>query len=182
MVNLQIQNIQDETQLKDYHAFVYWFIETAFGYGKNTILNSICDGMHDKGVDAILVDSIEKQVTFIQCKFEQAGGQTQVKEGDIKQFAAVREYFKTKKALAGATNKANQVAARLFNEAFDAIHNNHYTQEFIFITTHKDAPQIENLITGTLGFKVGQFTVYHYSRIMQLLMHACSRHLKMPVS
>jgi hypothetical protein len=165
----QIQNIQDETQLKDYHAFVYWFIETAFGYDRNKILNSICDGMHDKGVDAILVDSIEKRVTFIQSKFEQAGGQTQLKEGDIKQFAAVREYFKTKKALAGAITKANQVATRLFNEAFEAIHTNHYSQEFIFITTHRSAPQIEKLITDTLGFKVGQFAVYHYGRIMQLL-------------
>lgn len=46
----QIQTVQDETNLKDYHAFTYWFVDTVFGWEKKGILNSICDGMHDKAV------------------------------------------------------------------------------------------------------------------------------------
>ena len=61
----QIEVIEEENGLKDYYAFVYWFIETSFGFEKQKILNSICDGMHDKGLDAVLIDDIEKRVIII---------------------------------------------------------------------------------------------------------------------
>lgn len=52
----QIEAIADENNLKDYPAFTYWFIETSFGFEKERILNSICDGAHDKGIDAVIID------------------------------------------------------------------------------------------------------------------------------
>jgi len=165
----QIQTVQDETNLKDYHAFTYWFVDTVFGWEKKGILNSICDGMHDKGVDAVLIDPIEQHVVIIQSKFEHKGGQRQIKESEIKQFAAVREYFKSRKALLGATAKANQTARRLLDKAFDAIHKKHYTWELLFITTHKEAPLIEDLVYKTFAFKPSEFRIYYYDRIVQLL-------------
>ena len=165
----QIQTIQDDANLKDYHAFTYWFVDTIFGWEKKEILNSICDGMHDKGVDAVLIDPIEQHVIIIQSKFEHKGGQRQVKESEIKQFAAVREYFKSRKALLGATAKANQTARRLLDKAFNAIHKKHYTWELIFITTHKEAPQIEDLVYKTFAFKPSEFRIYYYDRIVQML-------------
>jgi len=165
----QIQAIQDETGLKDYHAFVYWFIDTVFGLEKKDILNSICDGMHDKGVDAVWVDHIEHHVIFVQSKFEQGGGKSQAKESDVKQFAAVRNYFKSRTALQAATIKANPVAKKLLEKAFVAIHENHFTWELMFITTHKEAPQMEDLVFKTFTFAPGEFRLYCYERIMQLL-------------
>jgi len=53
----EIEEVEEENNLKDYHAFIYWFIETFFGYAKEEKLNSICDGTHNKGVDAVLIDS-----------------------------------------------------------------------------------------------------------------------------
>ena len=165
----QIQTIQDDTNLKDFHAFTYWFIDTVFGLEKIDILNSICDGMHDKGIDAVLIDDIERHVAIVQSKFEHEGGQRQVKESEIKQFAAVREYFRSKKALLAATDKANQIAKRLLDRAFDVIHGKHYTWELIFITTHKEAPQIEDLVYKTFAFKPSEFRIYYYNRILQVL-------------
>ena len=165
----QVQTIQDETDLKDYHAFTYWFIDTVFGLEKTHVLNSICNGMHDKGVDAVLIDSIEQHVIIIQSKFEHEGGQRQVKESEIKQFAAVRDYFRSRQALLGATAKANQTARRLLDKAFDVIHRKHYTWELIFITTHKEAPRIEDLVYKTFAFKPSEFRIYYYDRIVQLL-------------
>jgi len=164
-----IQEIQDETSLKDYHAFVYWFIDTVFGLEKKDILNSICDGMHDKGIDAVWIDPIEQHVIIIQSKFEHQGEQRQIRESEVKQFAAVRDYFKSRKALQAATAKANQAARRLLDKAFDDIHGKHFTWELIFITTHKEAPETEDLVYKTLSFNVNEFRIYDYNRMVQLL-------------
>jgi hypothetical protein len=164
----QIETITDENNLKDYHAFVYWFIETSFVLEKQEILNSICDGMHDKGIDAILVDNIEKKVTVIQSKFEHEGENVQIKDSEIKLLATVKSYLKSRKALAAAITKANQVVTRLITDAFVAVHDKHYSLELVFITTHKNAPHLEELVYETLGFKKEEFSIFHYGSIMEL--------------
>lgn len=111
----QIEAIELDNNLKDYHAFIYWFIETAFGYSKEKILNSICDGTHDKGIDAVVIDEIELKVTIVQSKYERAGGQVQINDNEIKLFAAVKNYFDSRAALNGAINKGNQLTKKLMN-------------------------------------------------------------------
>lgn len=165
----EIEKIRDENSLKDYHAFVYWFIETSFVFKKEDILNSICDGTHDKGVDAVIIDNIEEKVKIIQSKFERAGNKTQFNEKDIKLLGGVRDYFKSRKSLESAMRKGNAVAKRLMNDAFDNIRNKHYSLQLIFITTHKNIPNIDELINEVMGFKTGEFSVYDYTEILWLL-------------
>ncbi|GAG71967.1 unnamed protein product, partial [marine sediment metagenome] len=71
-------------------------------------------------------------------------------------------------ALSAAINKGNQATKRLMNEAFDAIRKKKYLLELTFISTHKYAPHLDDLIYKTLGFGEGEFRVYHFDRIMQL--------------
>ena len=164
----EIEEIGVNNDLKDYHAFVYWFIETNLGTGRHKILNSICDGSHDKGIDAVIIDDIEKRVTVIQSKFERDGNKVQVKESEIKLFSAVKKYFDSRKAMDAAITRGNAVTKRLMTEAFDAVCKKNYSVELAFITTHKSAPQLNNLIYDTYGFKYGEFLIYDYQQIMQL--------------
>ena len=103
----QIQDIELDNNLKEYHAFIFWFIEAAFGYPKDIILNSICDGAHDKGVDAVIIDPIELKVIIIQSKYEHAGGQVQINENEIKLLATVKNYFDSRSALNAAIKPLN---------------------------------------------------------------------------
>lgn len=167
-IKKEIENVELNKNLIDYHAFIFWFIETTFGYSKETILNSICDGTHDKGVDAVLIDPIELKVTIIQSKYEHAGGQIQINENDIKLLATVKNYFDSRSSLKGAINKGNQVTKRLMNEAFDAVRKKGYSLELIFISTHKYAPHLDDLIYDTLSLEENEFRVYHFDRIIQL--------------
>ena len=168
-INLQkqMEDIELANNLKDYHAFIFWFIETVFGYPKDKILNSLCDGTHDKGIDAVLIDPIELKIIIIQSKYERKGCQVQINENEIKLLATVKKYFDSRSALDAAIKKGNQVTKRLMNDAFDAIRKKGYTLELVFITTHKNAPQLEDLIHDTLGFGEGEFNVYYYDKIMQ---------------
>ena len=51
--------------LKDYHAFIYWFINNLYGTDQETISKSICDGTNDKGIDACLINDLERTVILI---------------------------------------------------------------------------------------------------------------------
>ena len=163
----EIENIELDNKLQDYHAFIYWFIETAFGLPKDKILNSMCDGTHDKGVDAVIIDQIELKVTILQSKYERAGAQTQISDNEIKLLAAVKYYFESRASLNAAIINGNQVAKRLMNEAFEAIRKKHFSLELILISTHKKAPQHDDLVYETLQFKEEEFKIYDYNRIMQ---------------
>lgn len=164
----QIEDIELSNNLADYHAFIFWFIETAFGYPKDKILNSICDGTHDKGIDAVVIDPIELKVVIIQSKYERAGGQVQINENEIKLLATVKNCFDSRSSLKAAIHKGNQVTKRLMNEAFDAKRKKGYSLELIFISTHKKAPHLDDLIYDTLGLGENEFRVYDFDRIMQL--------------
>ena len=166
-----VQDVQDNQQLKhDYHAFVFWFIETNYGLETREILDSLCDGCHDKGIDAVLINGNETSVTVFQSKFEREGNQVQIKDSEIKLLASVKSYFKSRGALAAATAKANQSTKRLVNEAYDVLHGpNKYSLELVFLTTHKKGPQTDDLVQKTLGFRATDFQVFDYPRIMGLV-------------
>lgn len=165
----EIDTIANENDFKDHRAFVYWFIRNNFeGFGKKEILDSICDGTHDKGIDAILVDNNEERVTVIQSKFEREGRRTNVKESDIKLLSTVREYFKSRSSLAPILSNANETSRKLLKEAFSAIRDKGYSLHLVFITTHKSAPGIDRLIKDTYGFKPGEFSIWHYDYILHL--------------
>jgi hypothetical protein len=165
----EIDFIQEKKHVKyDYHVFVYWFIATLYGKDETSIKRALCDGTHDKGVDAVLIDKVERTVSVFQSKFERLGNKTQLKENDVKLLALVRDYFKSRKALAGATHKANPATLHLLEEAFQALSES-FTLELVFITTHKANPAVEPLLRNTLQFTQGQFRVFCYDNILAIM-------------
>lgn len=164
----EVEDIADDSGLKDYHAFVYWFIENMVqDPSRQKILNCICDGTHDKGIDAVLIEDIERKIIVIQSKYEREGEKVQIKESEIKLLASVTNYLKSRKSLDAILTKANPSARRLLNEAYESLKKG-FSLELVFITTHRNAPQVSALISDVLGFKQGGFFVYHYSEILQL--------------
>jgi len=165
-----VQAIQDDHNLKDYHAFVFWYIQTNYGLEAKEIMDSFCDGCRDKGIDAVLINKEETSVTVFQSKFEREGNQVLIKDSEIKLLALVKSYFKSRGALAAGTAKANHATRRLANEAYAVLHGpNPYSLELVFLSTHKKAPQTDDLVQKTLGFRASDFQVLDYSRIMGLV-------------
>ena len=165
----EIEGIQEKKHVKhDYHAFVYWFIATLYGQEEISIKRALCDGTHDKGVDAVLIDKRERTVSVFQSKFERAGNNTQLNENEVKLLAIVRDYFKSRKALVAATHKANPATQHLLEEAFQAVSNG-FSLELVFITTHKANPAVEPLVRNTLHFTQDQFRVFCYDNILAIM-------------
>ncbi len=163
-----IDTIAEDSRLKDYHAFVYWFIETMYEWDRARILNCICDGTHDKGIDAIVVDDIEHHVVVIQSKYEREGGASTIRDKDIRDFATVKDYFRSQKAFSAATARANASARQWLDKAYHCVKSNGYDLQLVFISTHKGSDLLDDLIVETLGFKPHEFVLYDYQRTMQL--------------
>jgi len=159
----------DDYEYPDHKAFPFWFIENVFGKESSKIPDYLCDGTHDKGLDAILTDPIERNVIVIQSKFERQGNETQLGEGPVKLLVSVRECFRNRKSLEAALYKANQLTRKLANEAYDVLKNHGYSLQLVLITTHKHAPQMDDLVRETFHFKSGEFAIYDYPRVMALL-------------
>lgn len=164
----QIEDIELNNNMQDYNAFIFWFIEVVFGLSPSKILDAICDGARDKGIDAVIIDDRERNVIIIQSKYERLGQRVQIKDSEIKLFATVKSYFSSRRALNAAIKNGNEVTKRLMKNAFDAIRKYNYTLELLFVTTHKKAPHLDNLVKNTFGFKENEFIIYDYDRIMQL--------------
>jgi len=165
----EIDFIQEQKHVaQDYHAFVYWFIATLYGKDEVSIKRALCDGTHDKGVDAVLIDAIEKTVSIFQSKFERAGNETQLNENEVKLLAVVKDYFKSRKALVAATYKANPATEHLLEEAFQALSKG-FNLELVFITTHRANPSVEPLLRNTFQFTKDQFRVFCYDNILAIM-------------
>ncbi len=165
----EIDHVQDHLHVsKDYHAFIYWFIATLTGKDEQTIKGAMCDGTHDKGIDAVVIDKLERTIIIFQSKFKRAGGKNQLSENDIKLLGTVRDYFKSRKALVGATSKANPATQKLLDTAFSR-YTEGYTLELTFITTHKGNPAIEPLLRDTLAFGPNEFRVFAYDGILAVM-------------
>lgn len=165
----EIEFAQEKKHIKhDYHAFMYWFIATLYGENEKNIKRALCDGTHDKGVDAVLIDKIERTVSIFQSKFERAGNRSQLKENEVKLLSLVRDYFRSRRALKAATYKANPATKHLLDEAFQALSEG-FTLELVFITTHKANPAVEPLLRNTLQFTQNQFRVFCYNNILAIM-------------
>lgn len=163
-----VDTIAEDNDLKDYHAFVYWFIGTMYEWDKARIMNCICDGTHDKGIDAVVIDDIEKHVVVIQSKYEREGGAATIKDKDIRDFGTVKDYFRSQRAFNAATTNANSSARQWLDKAFHCLRNKGYDLQLVFISTHKSSELLDDLIIETLGFKPHEFIVYDYSHVLQL--------------
>lgn len=73
-------------------ALLAWFLETVWRMDPLFAEDAICDGVADKGIDAVDADSDLKEITIFQSKHYQSAGVTQG-DADLKQFVGVAHYF-----------------------------------------------------------------------------------------
>ncbi len=136
--------------IKDYHAFIYWFINNLYGTDQETISKSICDGTNDKGIDACLINDMERTVTLIQSKYSKDGDARIQNESDVKLFSAVDRYFSSPESFESAIEGANFRTKDLLRSAFHKYYSQGYTVESIFITTHRRNSRIDEMLHTTL--------------------------------
>lgn len=153
--------------LKDYHAFIYWFINNLYGSTQETISKSICDGTNDKGIDACLINDLERTVTLIQSKYSKDGDARIQNESEVKLFSAVDSYFSSPDSFEAAISGGNSRTKELLRNAFHRYYNLGYTVESIFITTHKRNNRIDEMLRTTLKQSyIKKLRIFYFDNII----------------
>ncbi len=163
-----IDNIVEEKDMQDYHAFILWFLRTSYRITEKDALDSICDGTRDKGVDAVILDPIEKHVTIIQSKYSENGNKSTIKESEVRLLAGVKGYFESRRLFRASVAGANPAAARLLENAYQAVKTKYYSIELVFLSTQKGQDELEDLVYEDLGFGPLEFTFVDYKKSLDL--------------
>lgn len=140
---------KSENRMQDYHAFIYWFINTLYGYSEEQISKALCDGTHDRGIDACVIDNLEKTVTLIQSKYERQGNDRTQNESEVQLFSSIDNYFESSSSLENAIASANERTRSLLKEAYYRHDKERYFLEAIFITTHRRNVVIDKEVETT---------------------------------
>lgn len=153
--------------IRDYHAFIYWFINNLYGNDQETISKSICDGTNDKGIDACLINDLERTVTLIQSKYSKDGDARIQSESEVKLFSAIDSYFSSPDSFEAAITSGNLRTKELLRNAFHKYYHQGYTVESIFITTHKRNNRIDEMLHTTLKQSyIRKLRIFYFDNII----------------
>ncbi len=161
----EIGEIQDSLGLHDYHAFLIWFLEQTTYLSRKQILRCICDGSHDKGIDAIIIDDTEREVNIIQSKFS-GEFDGRIPESEVKLLADTRRYFKNRDSISKIVSHSNATVANLLPKAYDCVKGKNYGLNLILISTKRASPGLMEQ-RNELGLKDND-NVYDRERILTL--------------
>ncbi len=71
-----IQDISHKKGLKDFDAFVFWYLKTTEDISEDEILECITNKSNDLGIDAIRIDKNFHTIKVIQSKYSQSIGES----------------------------------------------------------------------------------------------------------
>ena len=119
----------------DNSAFLIWFLRNIFCLEEQTAVDSVCDGLNDKGIDGIWVDDESEEVYLFQSKFSPNDNRD---EGDseIKEFVGVKSWFSSKEQVSGLLSSlANEELKRLIvNLKIEEKIANQYSVILVYVT------------------------------------------------
>lgn len=74
-------------------ALIAWFLEAVWKLDPEDIVDAVCDGSGDKGIDALYVDDEAAEITVFQSKLRQSPLTSTQGDNDLKTFVGVATYF-----------------------------------------------------------------------------------------
>lgn len=116
-------------------AFLGWFLENYYRLEETDAQDAICDGIDDKGIDAIYVDENLERIVVFQSKLRQNTGKT-LGDGDIKGFAGALDQLRTRAAIEelGASTGNHELKHLLIESDVASLVEKGYEIRGVFVT------------------------------------------------
>jgi len=133
-LRLEVDTIKEQFR-DDNSAFLIWFLKNIFCIGKQSSVDSVCDGSRDKGIDGIWVDDNSEDIYVFQSEFSPNDGRD-LGDSKIREFAGVSTWFENE-------TKINQLTAALINLELKELLRNlkiadkvsrGYTVNYVYVT------------------------------------------------
>lgn len=129
-------------------ALLGWFLENYFRLDETEAQDAVCDGVDDKGVDAIYVDDNLERIVIFQSKLRQNSAKT-LGDNDLKIFSGTLDQFKDPaKVEALASSTGNLELKNLIKDAsIPGLLEAGYEVRGIFVTNAKMNDAAEDFLT-----------------------------------
>lgn len=160
--------LRTHSGLKDFHALAAWLLETKFGLNLDTAIEYIVDGTHDRGIDVIWSDDIDRRVLIVQSKFHQHPGKATTSENDVRRFVSIIEDFKSHKAFRASLEGAREEIKRKLEKAYILVHDKGYRLSLFYVTTDKESAAVTRFISSKKVADGDQVQIVSYNEVLRL--------------
>lgn len=118
-------------------ALLAWFLEAVWKLEPEDVVDAICDGSGDKGIDALYVDDDVAEITVFQSKMRKDPAKSTQGDNELKSFVGVAPYFESVEGLdALLASKPNLELRRLLGRqrVRDLLEEDTYNVHLVFLT------------------------------------------------
>ncbi|MBS3169921.1 hypothetical protein J4210_05550 [Candidatus Woesearchaeota archaeon] len=136
----EIDEISNRFKIKDFRAFIFWYIKDTENLADSEITEVITDRGKDAGSDAVIIDHNIKTIKIIQSKFSREIGESPFNKDELNKLNKVYEYltgtfdyYELRAYIHASLKEKLDKAIRLIKE-------DGYKVKLYFITTNKSNP------------------------------------------
>ncbi|MGX1575957.1 AIPR family protein [Cellulosimicrobium funkei] len=118
-------------------ALLAWFLEAVWKLEPEDVIDAICDGSGDKGIDALYVDEDAAEITVFQSKVRKDPTKSTQGDNELKAFVGVAPYFESVQGVDSLlASKPNAELRKLLvrQRVRDLLAEDIYTVRLVFLT------------------------------------------------
>src|SRR3989338_939958 len=136
----EIDEICNRFKIKDYRAFVFWYIKDTENFSDNDIFELITDRGKDAGSDAVIIDHNIKTIKIIQSKFSRKIGISPFNKDELNKLNKVYDYLIGTSDYYELRDYIHASLKEKLDKAIRLIKEEGYKVKLHFITTNKSNP------------------------------------------
>ncbi|WP_337006706.1 AIPR family protein [Microbacterium sp. LB12] len=118
-------------------ALLAWFLEAVWKLDPEEVIDAICDGPGDKGIDALYVDEEASEITVFQSKMRKNPSTSTQGDSELKAFVGVATYFESVEGMDSLiASKPNAELRKLLTrqKIRDRLADDSYSVRLVFLT------------------------------------------------
>jgi len=134
----EIREISNKKRLKDYDAFVFWYLKLTEDLSDEIIIDAITNKSKDFGIDAIIIDKTFKIIKVFQSKFSDKIGESSFDKDELNKLYRAYNFLSGQEEYSKIESYLNKFLKNKLDEAINLIKTEGYGIKLIFITTNKE--------------------------------------------
>ncbi len=136
----EIDEISSRFKIKDYRAFIFWYIKDTENLADSDVIETITDRGRDAGSDAVVIDHNIQTIKIIQSKFSREIGDSPFNKDELNKLNKVYEYLTGMSDYYDLREYIHTGLKEKLDKAIRFIKDEGYKVKLYFITTNRSNP------------------------------------------
>lgn len=132
-----LDEISQKKKIKDYRAFIFWYVQATEAKSDDEVLSCITDGSNDGGIDAIIIDRNTNIIRIIQSKFSRGIGEKVFQKDEINKLNKIADFLSGRSDIYELRNYVSKNLKDKIDTVIRLIKEEGYRPKLYFITTNR---------------------------------------------